>query len=337
MGSHDLIKPLQGVRAIAALMVILEHTGPIEVSGALGVVLFFVLSGFLLGRIYLVRDFNGREVWRYAAARFARIYPLFALVIVAAVALNATFGTQIFELEAWQIRRHLLMLGDNLTVWTIAVEVHFYALFILVWLAGSRGWITWPTLLIAYGLLAIGPFVTYEFPQDRINPALYLHIFVMGLLVARLTERSSPRVQEVSGYALPLALILFAATALVGVKVYQNPVGVVLAAIIVFTSVQAPESLTGRVLGAQPMLWLGEVSFGLYLLHRFVQAGMFHGLGLPGESWYAFALCSLLTAALASFVFRFYEAPMRKGLRRLAIWIEQKVAGKWLPELNQRG
>ena len=327
MGSPDLIKPLQGLRALAALMVILEHTGPIEVSGALGVVLFFVLSGFLLGRLYLVRAFSLREVWRYGTARFARIYPLFALTIVAAALLNRQFGTQIFDLETGQVLRHLLMMGDNLTVWTIAVEVHFYALFLLVWFAGARGWVGWPVLVAAYGLFAIGPFLTYEFPKDRISLVLYLHIFTIGLLVARLTERSSPVAARLSAFALPVALILFGATALIGVKVYQNPVGVLLAAVIVFTAVQAPQSPASRALSLPLMLWLGEVSFGLYLLHRFVQEGMFHGLGIIAESWYAFFLCSALTAALSSLVYRFYEHPARTGLRRASAWIENKVAG----------
>ena len=62
MGQGGLIKPLHGLRGLAALSVVLHHLAPMKFSGAIGVTLFFVLSGYLMGRIYLEKPFGPREV-----------------------------------------------------------------------------------------------------------------------------------------------------------------------------------------------------------------------------------------------------------------------------------
>jgi peptidoglycan/LPS O-acetylase OafA/YrhL len=53
-------------------------------------VLFFVLSGFLIGKLDLERPFKAAEVWTYLVARFARIYPLFAFVVIGVGLINYT-------------------------------------------------------------------------------------------------------------------------------------------------------------------------------------------------------------------------------------------------------
>ena len=47
-----------------------------------------MLSGFLIGKLYVETDFTVQNVWRYLVARFARVYPLFVVVIVLTALLN---------------------------------------------------------------------------------------------------------------------------------------------------------------------------------------------------------------------------------------------------------
>jgi hypothetical protein len=56
-GRDPIIKPLQGLRGIAAGTVLIGHISPVPTAPSLGVVLFFVISGFLMGKIYLPKRF----------------------------------------------------------------------------------------------------------------------------------------------------------------------------------------------------------------------------------------------------------------------------------------
>lgn len=91
------IKPLTSLRFFAALAVLLFHSGssalistglvPAPVAnflrnGDLGVSFFFILSGFILTFVYYGKLGSGRRLMSYARARFARIYPVYALALV---------------------------------------------------------------------------------------------------------------------------------------------------------------------------------------------------------------------------------------------------------------
>jgi len=82
---------LDGLRGVAALIVLLSHVsnktglwGGIfgRGGGQIGVMLFFVLSGYLMGMLYLDRPFRRIEVQRYVVHRGARIVPLYYLIVL---------------------------------------------------------------------------------------------------------------------------------------------------------------------------------------------------------------------------------------------------------------
>ncbi len=154
---------LDTLRAVGALAVLTTHTtfqtgeyGRYGVLGTLlsrldvGVAIFFVLSGFLLSRPYLARATARREhppTGRYYWKRFLRIYPVYAVTVVIALALideNRGVG-------AVQWVRSLLLvdiytasrLPQGLTqMWSLAVEAMFYLvlpLLMLVALGRGRG------------------------------------------------------------------------------------------------------------------------------------------------------------------------------------------------------
>jgi len=86
---------LDGLRALAVLLVVWSHWAPIGKNlGVFGVQMFFVLSGFLIsGILFDARpEKSGRTRWfilrQFYARRFLRIFPLFYLVIAVAVLLN---------------------------------------------------------------------------------------------------------------------------------------------------------------------------------------------------------------------------------------------------------
>ncbi|TYC87321.1 acyltransferase [Novosphingobium sp. BW1] len=80
---------LDGARGVAAMAVVVSHCAnagfflriPGEGTGQMGVLLFVLLSGFLMAFLYGQRSFTNRQVMRYATHRIARVFPLFYLVL----------------------------------------------------------------------------------------------------------------------------------------------------------------------------------------------------------------------------------------------------------------
>ena len=161
------IPALTGLRAIAAILVVLFHykyivpgLGASPAPGArviqtgfVGVSLFFVLSGFILAYTYIDDDGALRGTWKdFLFARFARVYPvyLFALVIalpifidislvhpVGVMKLKDTLRTAFLTpllLQGWTPKRAWMWNGPG---WSLSAEAFFYLLFpvIGVWLA----------------------------------------------------------------------------------------------------------------------------------------------------------------------------------------------------------
>jgi peptidoglycan/LPS O-acetylase OafA/YrhL len=169
-----MIKPLTGMRAVAAFWVMMLHfsgviafPGPLDriaAFGATGVSLFFVLSGFVLTVNYQARFSTGLGRWReFARARVARIVPVYLVGLALAGAvmvwarhgyysayagtvsanptlkdIAAVFPLQLFAVNAWV---PVLSATDlwNTTGWSVSTELGFYAFFPLIaYLVTSR-------------------------------------------------------------------------------------------------------------------------------------------------------------------------------------------------------
>jgi peptidoglycan/LPS O-acetylase OafA/YrhL len=139
----QFIPALSGLRGIAALAVFAEHASDYGVlpqvfskgnMGGLGVMLFFCLSGLLMAQLYLRQEATWTNLRNFVRARFARIFPLFAVVVVASALIYHFDNRFPFQLDARDATKHLLLFGDGLTLWTISVEFQFYAAFVGLWL-----------------------------------------------------------------------------------------------------------------------------------------------------------------------------------------------------------
>lgn len=314
----EVIKPLHGLRGAAALTVVVGHYGLVSGAASLGVVLFFVLSGFLIARLYLEAPLSAATAWSYLTARFARVYPLFALVVVGTGGLGYFFpGINVFGLTPPQILRNLALLGENLTIWTISTEFQFYFLFVLVWFARSRvpsaGMVLYPLLGLS---LAIG--LLFGGSMGRIGLLGYLHVFAIGMVIAHLTKPSAT--SHPARALLPLLLLayglvfVFADDFYDAGAIYRDPVALMVCAGLVFATLAAGDCWANRVLSCAPLYFAGEISFGIYLLHRPV-ARVFDFL-LPAFPSLPGLLVKIVLTLVASWIaFQLVEKPARKHLR----------------------
>ena len=97
---HARIEHLDWLRALAAGLVLVGHcANPLVRGGAIGVCVFFVLSGYLITSI-LLRDgmFTGENIAKFIVRRIARIYPLYVVHIALAVLVYRLFQADSFRL-----------------------------------------------------------------------------------------------------------------------------------------------------------------------------------------------------------------------------------------------
>ncbi|HEY4291941.1 acyltransferase [Luteibacter sp.] len=208
---------IQGMRAIAALLVVSAHMffdiEPMRTHwakpffalvGGAGVDIFFVISGFLIyqvmGRSIASMGAVGKAkaVYDFAMKRVIRIYPLFWLV----------FGTSCL-FTAWvsptppplpEPLFQLLALVDNLpnprlyVSWTLTFEVYFYAVVALSLLLFARramaGVLTWFAMI--GGATLLGFWFPWGKPLDFVFSPILLE-FLLGIAVAVLVERGFRR------------------------------------------------------------------------------------------------------------------------------------------------
>jgi len=197
---------LDGLRGMAVLTVFLSHTSGagqrvtpwtnFHGTGHLGVYLFFVLSGFLLGYSMLHRPIH---LGRFYLRRFFRIAPLYYAVVTAVfwvqTATKHKDKTALFINNRWRgYLLHLLFYQGDSVFWSVAAEFEFYfvlPLFVLflnrrgnraAWTlaAAAMGYFAW-ALAVATGWLpaAVAPRVA-----DILQPSQYLDVFLCGILAA---------------------------------------------------------------------------------------------------------------------------------------------------------
>ena len=281
------IAALDGLRGLAALIVLISHLAnaghlPSVLGngfGQTGVLLFFGLSGFLMGMLYLPHEPTRQTLKTYAVQRLGRVLPLYGLVVIISyLAFRNGIATDLaFPIETGpDLAAHLLGLRGVDVLWSIPVELQFYGVFACLWLIVAR--LPPATLLIAPLCLYFG--VAILWATDRLTDPyalpVWLPVFATGTVLGwlhaagHLPRPSSTRVNRCLGLAAIAALLLLPPELRrsIGLPVsrpFIDPLTLALCA----TLAAATLTDTGfaRLLETRPFRWLGQISFGLYLLH----------------------------------------------------------------------
>ena len=353
------VDSLTGVRAVAAILVVLTHAayttgkythgylGLVYSRMEIGVPIFFVLSGFLLFSPWVRAAARGGEspsVSRYAWHRVRRIMPAYVVTVLVAYALyhfrmagpnpghtwvglfrNLTL-TQIYTDHYW-----ITFLHQGLTqMWSLAVEAAFYVAlpalaYLLLVVLCRRQWRPGMLLggLVALGLITPAWLVlvhTTDFLPDGAKlwlPA-YLAWFVGGMVLAALREMG------VNGYALlciPMALVcyLIASTPIAGAPTtapseLREGLAKALFYAVIATLIVAPLALSNRglyarAMASRPMVFLGEISYEIFLIHlvtmELAMVEILHFGIYTGSMFWLFVATMLVTVPLAWLLHRF--------------------------------
>jgi peptidoglycan/LPS O-acetylase OafA/YrhL len=303
-------RSLDGLRGVAAYTVAVSHWAVVtkqyailSLSGQVGVMVFFVLSGFLMGNIYLGKPFTAENVLRFYRHRAGRVMPLYLLVVLLSYFLFRARGDSwpLIPITPDNLMQHLFFISGLNVLWTIAVEVQFYLLFPVVWLAFAK--LGKASLL--WFAVAISVIAFLQFPM---SPAVvqYLPFFLIGVAAAVLNPKSSTGmnmlfVVAMAGYVLSFPDLNWA-LGLGGKAVWQSPAYMLLVLVIVLSA--ANSTLAERVLGNAPARFFGKISYSVYLWHLpLLYIALFYSPSwLSGLPLMLAFLCLTTGAATASFM-----------------------------------
>ena len=341
------VAPLTSLRFFAALWVLLFHLRihlgspqPLVLerllqAGPLAMTFFFALSGFIL-----VVASQGKEPWAdlpgYAWRRFARIYPiyiayllLFWVVIGFAGNLGNTpllaatlLGFSDLTLtSAWFPQAFQGGFGRDGS-WSLSAEVFFYALFPLILLHARQMSDRGLTLALRWsvGLAALAPILGRYLPLRGVIPeTVYYSLpifrlpeFTAGVFYAIWVLRDNARLPSGSKVAVWLVgLVAFLCVAARALPYAGNDIVLLPALLVLFAYfLREQKGWAARLLSTRLMVFLGEISFSLYLM-QIVTISLYRQPG-HGEGWLGGALgCFALTILLAALVHLLVEKPLR--------------------------
>lgn len=277
---------------------------PIAAEPDLGVDLFIILSGFLMVHQYGPRlggdPRQARGAWfQFWARRFFRVAPLYYVLLAIALWAGPILFAQRMQIDLFlgrnpqlpdryldgslaNVMAHVSFLfglhpGTSfrtpLPDWSLGLEMQFYAAFPLMMLATRKfGWPWGATMLAALGAGAAVAmqYAAIRFPMPSALP-LKLHIFLCGMLVAAALRVEPRRAFAYLALALTFVLLPFGGEqgwAKVAVRLLL--VGgffVLVHGQIVSGRASVALKALARMLGNRLFHWLGELSYGVYLIH----------------------------------------------------------------------
>lgn len=330
---------IDGLRALAVAPIVLFHAHvPGFAGGYVGVDIFFVISGFLITSILAEEMGQGRFSFAaFYARRIRRLLPAL-MVMLAVVSAAAPFVLLPDDLAAFGrsvaatvlLSSNLLFWSESgyfdvaselkplLHIWSLSIEEQFYLVFPLLLFAlhrAGRRPLPVVILLFAASLAASIHFV-------RIDPSATFYLlptrafeFLIGSLLALGIVRPPAMGFAREGLALGgMVLILYAvatfdqSTPFPGWMALIPCIGT---ALIILAGGQGAVTRVGRLLGLGAVVFLGRISYSVYLWHWPIAVGWVYLEGRPSGfvAPTLLVVASLIAGALS---WRFVEVPFRR-------------------------
>lgn len=279
-----------GLRGLAASAVATGHFTEIFAPGwflphtHIAVDFFFLLSGFILTHVYAADFAAGlglRNCGCFLLRRLARIYPLHLATLVAILAIlrfhltpeeAGQLGPQLVLAHAWGLSERYVL---NAPSWSISVEFGAYLAFpLLVLLLGRRGgWLVLAGLSLA-GVALLWPLgagsLDLHVTGSRHVWLRGLVAFPLGMLLAALAARH--RAGAAAGWLQGGALAGF--VALIALSTPEMCWLVPMAVMV--WACAGDRGWIARIMASRPMVWLGEVSYGIYLIQWVVILALYN-------------------------------------------------------------
>jgi peptidoglycan/LPS O-acetylase OafA/YrhL len=338
------------LRFIGAVIVVVHHYGTTVLdetgfwkgffdNGGFVLSFFFVLSAYVIGYHYFGNDrFNTAD---FLARRFSRLLPVYFIAFVATLVTGMILRqaypkvisiiAQILCLHAWIPS---IALDINFPSWSISVEVLFVLVFpIMVFkmkdIKLSR-LILITVLFWAASVVQHLLFEEYVLDDSKIwtrnlvlfFPLWHFNAFLMGIAGAEIYKHISTRKFPIW---LPPLIGVLSVVILVLISGTENPIrrhihnGLMSPIIVVMLlAFSLDRSIVGRVMAAKPMIFLGNLTFAIYIfqypVYMWTEAAIFPN----GPQGYDFYVYLFILPVFSAIVYKVNEVPARKWLMKKA-------------------
>jgi len=339
MAEKNIRLDVQGLRAVAVLAVIIYHVNNAWLpSGFVGVDVFFVISGFIITCLIVEKkdDFDWKGFYWGRVKRIAPAY--FLMLAVVALVSAVLFLPADFKFFRDSLKAALSFTSNSyfegfgsyfapsahelplLHTWSLAIEMQFYLFLpVLVCFVPAK-FLKSVFVLLSIGLLTWSEYRFFSKGEQAVYFSLFARFpeFLIGAFVALLAPKNHLSVRYTSligaGGALLLALsfIFIDAQRFPGLWALLPCIGTALL-------IAARHGPVSTLLAAKPMVWVGGISYSLYLWHWPILAFIRYY-----SSQYELQMVWLAVFVIGSFVvswlsYRWVELPVRhvQGLRSI--------------------
>jgi peptidoglycan/LPS O-acetylase OafA/YrhL len=337
MHTLNRFQELDAIRGLAALSVLLFHFTSYQkvrevgfhfAYGVTGVDIFFMISGFV---IFLT--INKTKKWQdFIVSRFSRLYPTYWACVTLTGIFILIYQPSTFSIP--QFAANLTMFPcyfgeEDLdgTYWTLLIELLFYFWILIIFIFNGLKRIIPIALCCTIGIMVFHYFATwypnfYWFAGKKLQLINHFPLFFSGILFYKV---------KFNGFSLKYLLLItlcFLSTFYLHDKGGRSYQMISLSEhqwIILFYHVIFFLFVYGKLtfLIREPLLYLGKISYSLYLLHQFIGLqliGTFHE-SLHLHIYPAMALSTLICIGFADFITRYIEKPAIDHIRN---WYKNK-------------
>jgi peptidoglycan/LPS O-acetylase OafA/YrhL len=345
---------LDGIRAMAVFLVVFYHLGVPGMPGGMGVLIFFVLSGFLITWLLLKEEerFGHISLKFFYARRTLRIFPAFYVYWFLIIGLSIISSRHIFRAQAlcsffYVSNYYQAIFGDPNTglshTWSLGVEEQFYLLWPVTFLLLRNN-----RRRIKFLLWSIGAVWLYRefliFVVHRSEVYIYEafdtradHLMIGCILAVALREQVWPRLWQLlvespwRMWITVAGLVASAALSHFGKATYRDSLAFIidpmLAAALIVQGTAYRSIGLGRIFNWGSVRYLGAISYSIYLYHPLAMSlGEKIFRRLPGLRSVAPLGAVLSVIVVASASYWLLEQPLQKLRARFS---PQPSAPEW--------
>lgn len=318
---------IAGLRAFSVIFILIYHFFPSYLpSGFIGVDIFFVISGFLISQILLFDQYKN-SFFSFLKSRFLRLAPAFLTVLFASLILGwffllqdeyfalskSVFSSLIAQSNLYEMLRsgyfeNTISTRPLLHLWSLAVEIQFY-LFISVFIFWQRNnkKIIWLLLfLMACSFIANILFIDINSTANFYLSPFRLWEFLLGSIVF-IYQRD----KKIPSYFSYIGIFLLIISLFVIDTHSPFPGWVAFLPVLAsgFILLNNQSNNVSHILSLKPMVFIGSISYALYLWHWPLLDFSKHTLGSLSPLFRIFL--SLFTFILACVTTFYIEKPIR--------------------------
>lgn len=329
------IKSLTAIRGLFAIYVAIYHIFPRSNSfianGYLSVDLFFILSGFIMSYVYNKKfSINVRlnDYVNFLKGRFARIYPLYFFMIISISSLYFINGIALPSFREYSslflFFQSFYVVQNNLIphAWSIAVEILAYLAFPFATnkLTGQKNNAAIiPAIYLSFAGLSLVSMHGYWGPMD-VGTGVFAIIrclceYILGMTGYTLLIKYQHKLTPVR---IETMLVIACIVAIASLSVRNFDLIAVSAFTFIIPLLSQSNGVISSVLSSKPMVYLGNISFSIYLIHYplcrkliFIPSWIHNKIGLFDVN----TTTLMLTIFLSIFTYHLIEVPFRNFIK----------------------